>query len=104
MGTRSSPEDPGEKERPRWIEGPTATSSQPEAQPQMAHIYDNGDGPGTQPTADAESDNFPCNASKGKAPPTVDRAPTASQESSSMTEGGAHPGDRALMGKAYCRG
>ena len=78
MDTRSSPEGPGEKERPRWIEGPTAASSQPEAQPQMAHLHNNGDGPGTQSTADAESDNFPCNGSKGEPPPSVERAPTVS--------------------------
>ena len=78
MSTRASPDDPGEKERPRWFEAPTATSSQPEKQPQMAHLHDNGDVPGTQSTADAESDNFSHNPSRRKAPPTVDRTPTVS--------------------------
>ena len=45
MDTRASPEGPGEKERPRWIDAPTAASNQPEAQPQMAHLHNNGDVP-----------------------------------------------------------
>ena len=53
MDTRASPEDAGEKERPRWIDAPTATSSQPEAQPQMAHLHYHGDVPRAQSTADA---------------------------------------------------
>ena len=76
MESRSSPGDPGEKERPRWIEGPTATNSQPEAQPQMAHIHDTGDCLGTQSSADVELDNFLCKPSRGKTPPTVAHAPT----------------------------
>jgi len=76
MDTRASPEGPGKKEGPRWIEGPAATPSQPEDQPQMAHLYDSGDCLGTQSFADAESDNLLCNPSRGKTPPTVARAPT----------------------------
>ena len=78
MNTRASPEDPGEKGGPRWIEGPTATPCQPEAKPQMAHLHDNGDGPGTQSIAVAESNNFPCNPCMGENPPSVESAPTVS--------------------------
>jgi hypothetical protein len=28
MDTRTSPEDAGESERPRWIDGPTATTTE----------------------------------------------------------------------------
>ena len=55
MEARSSPEDPGKKEGPRWIEGPSATPSQPEDQPQMARPNNNGDVPGTQSTVVSES-------------------------------------------------
>ena len=78
MDTRASPEGPGEKERPQWIDAPTATSSQPDAQPQMADLHNNGDVSRAQSTADAESDNFLCNPRRGETPPSVERAPTVS--------------------------
>ena len=55
MEARSSPEGSGKKEGSRWIEGPTATASQPEDQPQMAHPHDNGNVPGAQSTVVSES-------------------------------------------------
>ena len=55
MNAQTSPEEPGKKGRPRRIDGPTATSSQPESQPQMAHSHDNGDVPRAQSTVVSES-------------------------------------------------
>ena len=55
MNAQTSPEEPGKKGRPRRIGGPTATSSQPESQPQMAHLHDNGDLPRAQSTVVSES-------------------------------------------------
>ena len=78
MDTRASPKGSGEKEGSRWIEGPTATSSQPETQPQMAHLYDSGDVPSAQSTADAESVSFLCNLCMGENPPSMESAPTVS--------------------------
>ena len=68
MDTRASPEEAGKRKRPRRIDGPTATSSQPEAQPQMAYLHNNGDGPGTQSPADADSGNSPRNPQQAGAP------------------------------------
>ena len=79
MDTRASPEEAGERERPRWIDGPTATSSQPEAQPQMACLHHNGDGSGAQSTADTDLGHSPCNACRGVVPPCVDRTTTVSE-------------------------
>ena len=78
MNTRASPGGPGEKERPRRIVGPTATSSQPETQPQMARLHDNGDGLGAQSSVDAESDNFHCSIRSRESPPSVNPTPTVS--------------------------
>ena len=100
MNTRASPEDPGEKGGPRWIEGPTATPCQPEAKPQMAHLYDNGDGPGTQSIAVAESNNFPCNPCRGEGPPSVDPNPMGSgivRYDSGWTPGGAFRRERLIV-------
>ena len=79
MDTRASPEEAGERERPRWIDGPTATSSQPEAQPQMACLHHNGDGSGAQSTADTDLGHSPCNACRGVAPPCVGRTTAVSE-------------------------
>ena len=100
MSTRASPEDPGEKEGPRWIHAPTAASSQPEAQPQVARLHDNGDGPGTQSTADAESGNFLCNPRRGEVPPCVDRTTTVSgivHHDSGCIPGGAFRRERLIV-------
>ena len=100
MDTRASPEDPGEKERPRWIDSPTATPCQPEAQPQMAYLHNNGDDPSVQSTADSESGNFPRNPCRGEGPPTVDSAPTGSgivHYDSGWTAGGAFRRERLIV-------
>ena len=100
MDTRDSPKGPGEKEGSRWIEGPTATSSQPETQPQMAHLHYSGDVPSAQSTADAESGSFLCNPCMGENPPSVESAPTVSGSihyDSGWTPGAAFAWERLIV-------
>ena len=100
MDTRTSPEGPGEKERPRWIDAPTATSSQPDAQPQMADLHNNGDLPRAQSTADADLGNFPHNPCRGETPPSVERAPTVSgivHQDSGWTPGAEFAWERLIV-------
>ena len=87
MDTRASPEEVDERERPRRIDGPTATSSQSEAQPQMAYLHNNGDDSGAQSPADADLGNSPHNPCGGilRHPRTV---PQRSQEAFTATVGG----------------
>ncbi len=61
MDTRASPEEANERERPRRIEAPTATSSQPETRPQMAYLHTNGESTEAQSTTDTDSGHSPCN-------------------------------------------
>ena len=78
MSARASPEEAGERERPRRIDGPTAASSQPEAQPQMAYLHDKGEESGAQSPADAHSGNSPRNPRRRQTPPSPGRTPRVS--------------------------
>ena len=100
MDTRTSPEDAGESERPRWIDGPTATTSQPEAQPQMAYLHHTGDGSGTQSTADIDLGNSPCNPCGQETLPSASCTPTASgviQYDSGWNTGAVSPRERLIV-------
>ena len=100
MDTRASPEEAGKRKRPRRIDGPTATSSQPEAQPQMAYLHNNGDGPGTQSPADADLGNSPRSPSRREPPPSPDRIPTVSGSihyDSGWTPGAAFAWERLIV-------
>ena len=100
MDTRASPEEAGKSERPRWIDAPTAASSQPEAQPQMAYFYNNGYGSGAQSPADADSGKSPRNPLSREAPPSPDRTPTVSgiiHYDSGWTPGAAFAWERLIV-------
>ena len=100
MDTRASPEEVDERERPRRIDGPTATSSQSEAQPQMADLHYYGDLPRAQSPADADLGNFPHNPCRGETPPSVERAPTVSgviQYDSGWNTGAVSPRERLIV-------
>ncbi len=77
MGTRASPEETGERKRPRRIESPTATSSQPEAQPQKACHHNKAHDYGAQTTADADLEKSPGDPCGREPQPSVHCAPTA---------------------------
>ena len=100
MDTRASPEEVDERERPRRIDGPTATSSQSEAQPQMAYLHNNGDDSGAQSPADADLGNSPHNPCRRDTPPSPDRTPKVSGSihcDSGWTPGAAFPWERLIV-------
>ena len=100
MDTRASPEEAGKSERPRRIDAPTAASSQPEAQPQMAYFYNNGYGSGAQSPGDADSGNSPHNPRRREPPPSGDRTPTVSgiiHYDSGWTPGAAFAWERLIV-------
>ena len=100
MATRSSPEEAGGRRRPRRIDAPAATSSQPEAQPQMAYFHNNGDDSGTQSTADADLGNSPCNPCGRETPPSPDCTRTFSgiiHYDSGWTPGAVFPRERLIV-------
>lgn len=100
MDTRASPEEPGAGKRSRWNDAPTATPSQPEAQPQMACLHHNGYGSEAQSTADVDSCNCRWDSYEPQTPPSPDRinvGPGVIHYDSGWTRGAAFRSERLVV-------
>ena len=100
MDTRASPEEAGKRERSRRIDAPTATSSQPEAQPQMAYLHDSGVYSKAQSPTDADSGDSPRHSLSPETPPFPNRTPKVSGSiyyDSGWTPGAAFGWERLIV-------